>query len=390
MDSITNCLACDSQNIVSVLDLGQQPLANSYVKEIDQSENIYPLELAYCKNCSHLQLTHAVDPSELFENYLYVSGTSQTLHQYFQDFVELAKQYSQGRRVLDIACNDGTQLDYFKSMGYETCGIDPARNLYKLSSKNHKIVCDYLTQNSIDSFGVDFDIITAQNVLAHNSYPYEFLKICQTKLAPGGRIFIQTSQSDMINNNEFDTIYHEHISFFMVHDFVTLIRRVGLKLLDIQKTSIHGNSFVFVLSNDRNDTDCSQKFLKEYKRYSIDDIQLYSNSVKDIVKNLNNCIEDFRKQGYNIVGFGAAAKGNTVLNFGKIKLDYIVDDNPLKQGLFTPGQRIPIYHPDYIINKSNLVVVPLAWNFYQEIKHKVLSRNTDVKFIRYFPKIVVE
>lgn len=390
MKSMTNCLACDSQDVVDVLDLGQQPLANSYLNDVNQFENVYPLGLAYCKNCSHLQLTHAVDPSELFENYLYVSGTSQTLHQYFQDFVNLVKRYVNGQRVLDIACNDGTQLDYFKSAGYETYGIDPARNLYELSSKNHKVICDYLTQTSIDSLGVKFDVITAQNVLAHNSYPYEFLKICQSKLASGGRIFIQTSQADMIDNNEFDTIYHEHVSFFMVHDFVELIRRVGLKLLDIQKTPVHGNSFVFVLSNDHNDLDYSQKFLDEYKKYSIDDIKKYADCARDIVKNLKDCIEEFRKQGHSIVGFGAAAKGNTLLNFGKIDLDYIVDDNRLKQGLFTPGRRIPIHHPDYLIDKKNLVVVPLAWNFYQEIKHKVLLRNSDVKFIRYFPDIVVE
>jgi SAM-dependent methyltransferase len=390
MKSIANCLACDSHNLHPVLDLENQPLANSYLNAQDQDEKTYPLSLNYCENCSHLQLRHAVDPSELFENYLYVSGTSQTLNQYFQDFVELTKRYGDGKRVLDIACNDGTQLNYFKQQGYDTYGIDPARNLHELSSQNHNVICDYLNQDNMDSFGVEFDVITAQNVLAHNSYPAEFLKICKSKLAHRGRIFIQTSQADMIDNNEFDTIYHEHISFFTVHSFVSLIRRVGLKLIDLQKTPVHGNSFVFVLSNDSEDQDRSSEFLDRYKKYTIEDIKVYAQRAKTVVENLKTCLSDFQNQGYSLVGFGAAAKGNTLLNFGQIKLDYIVDDNPLKQGLYTPGQHIPIVHPDQLLNKNNLLVVPLAWNFYQEIKHKVLSRNSTAKFVRYFPEIFVE
>ena len=389
MKSNSRCLCCGSEDLVEVLDLKDQPLANSYLKSAQAEEDTYPLKLVYCKSCTHLQLSHTVNPDFLFKDYIYVSGTSSTLRQYFYDFVGITRKYVEGKKVLDIACNDGTQLDFFQDAGYETYGIDPAENLHAISSKRHNVVCDYLDEKNVASFGIKFDVIIAQNVLAHNDYPKQFLEYCKGALSDKGKIFIQTSQSNMVFNNEFDTVYHEHLSFFSVKSFCALAHAAGLKVVDVFRTPVHGVSFVFVLSNSPEDVDSSELFIGKEKVIDLELLEAYSKSCDKVVRDLVECCDSYRELGYKIVGYGAAAKGNTLLNYSKLHLDYIVDDNQLKQGLFTPGMRVPIYHPDELVKESKIVVVPLAWNFFDEIYRKVSSRINTAIFIKYFPKIEI-
>jgi SAM-dependent methyltransferase len=386
---IEKCLCCDSSNLKFVLDLNEQPLANSYLKDKNESEDVFPLGTNYCIDCTHIQLTHAVDPDLLFKNYLYVSGTTKTLKDYFDWFVFFTNQYTKGKNVLDIACNDGSQLDAYKKHDYKTYGIDPAENLYPLSSKNHTIVCDYLTDESLNKLNTKFDIIIAQNVFAHNTYPKEFLEKCKSALNDNGCVFIQTSQADMVQNNQFDTIYHEHISFFSVKSFCALANRAGLNVIDVARTSVHGTSFVFVLSKDKKDK--SKEFINKEFELTEEIMKQYSENCKSIAEQTYAKVNELYNEGYKVIGYGAAAKGNTFLNFSKFKLDYIVDDNPLKQELYSPGSRIPIYSPDKLIEESEKIcVVPLAWNFFDEIKQKVLSRKSDdVIFLKYFPKVEI-
>jgi SAM-dependent methyltransferase len=368
-----------------VLDLGEQPPANSYLRSINDEEYYFPLKLNYCLSCTHLQLSHAIDPDILFKNYLYVSGTTQTLKKYFDEFVCIVENHCENQKplkILDIACNDGSQLNAFKNAGHKTYGIDPATNLYSISSQNHNIVCDYLTENSIGSFNEKFDVIIAQNVFAHNSYPKEFLEICKRYLSDNGTIFIQTSQSDMVLRGQFDTIYHEHISFFNLKSMTTLVDHVGLYLNKVIKTPIHGNSYVFMISKIKR----INKLDYEEKSMDIDMINKFVNGAQDTISDLKNQIQKYLNKNPDslVVGYGAAAKGNTVLNYGKIKLDYIVDDNQLKQGLYTPGMHIPIVSLDTInaMNK-NIIWIPLSWNFFDEIKNKIIQyrNNPEDKFI---------
>lgn len=384
------CFACGNDSLVHILNLGLQPLANYYLKSPNDTETLFPLNLKFCEKCTHLQLSHTVHPDNLFKNYLYVSGTSNTGMKHFEDFVSFSEKYVEnGKTVLDIACNDGSQLYFYKKKGYDTYGIDPAENLLELSSKHGNIICDYMNQDNIKSFGVSFDIVLAQNVFAHINYPVEFLEYCKSVLNDNGRIFIQTSQANMIANNEFDTIYHEHLSFFSVESMSAVVRRAGLALIDVLRVPIHGTSFIFVIGKNG---DRSQEFIEKEKRLrATKQLMFYSNNVYTIIHNLRRTIEDYRFENYKIIGYGAAAKGNTVLNAGKIKLDYIVDDNPLKHGLFTPGTHIEIKHPDVLKDETGkILIVPLAWNFFDEIKEKVLNRNSNVTFVRYFPQISIE
>ena len=395
--SLDRCLCCDSENINVLLDLNEQPLANSYHKE-DEKLDSYPLGVNLCNNCYHIQLTHIVNPDLLFKDYLYVSGTTKTLHdnmKWFVDYVLEQTSYGNGNGVLDIACNDGTQLDYFQDAGFDTYGIDPAENLYELSSQNHNVICDYFNS---EPFGL-FDVITAQNVFAHNSNPKEFLDECDKLMHDDSVLYIQTSQAEMILNNQFDTIYHEHVSFFNINSFVELTKRTNLNLVDVVKTPVHCISYLFKLTKNRFDGRRRVFNELEIERqrglYSKKTYDRYKLNVLEVVNDFKELVEDSKREGFKLVGYGAAAKGMTFLNFADVKLDFVIDDNSLKQELYTPGTNILIKSVDHLKSYDDddkILFIPLAWNFYDEIREriKVVRDNENDWFLRYFPEVKLE
>lgn len=394
-----NCLACGSDNIHTALDLGTQPLANSYKDSIEEPKARYPLGVRLCRNCFHLQLSHTVDPEIIYKNYLYATGTNQTIQNYSKWFADFClESCTSAKTVLDIGCNDGTQLDYFKAMGVDTYGIDPAENLHDRSSKNHTVVCDFFGPSAVDKLNkIDYDIIVAQNVCAHNPDPHGFVKTCSELMSDNTVLFIQTSQADMVLHNEFDTIYHEHVNFFNANSMNELARRVGLNLVDVIKTPIHGNSYIFVLSKRSANQHRVQNILDLEEANGLLNINTYDRWSETVYKNVNqliSTINQHRRQGFTLVGYGAAAKGNTLLNFADIQLDVIVDDSPLKQGKFTPGTNIPIVSIEYLQRQgedAKLLFVPLAWNFFKEIKSKIQSVRSSPNdhFVKYFPEVEV-
>ena len=399
-----DCVCCGKSNLSVVLDLNKQPLANSYHKEDEVLEE-YPLGLNLCEYCYHLQLTHIVNPDLLFKDYLYVSGTSQTLKDNFEWFADFVLEYIANCRwnwpnprvnnVLDIACNDGTQLDCFKKkQAIETFGVDPAENLYELSSKNHNVICDYFDSDLYDR---TFDVVIAQNVFAHNSNPKKFLDDCEKIMHDHSFLYIQTSQSDMIKNNQFDTIYHEHTSFFNINSMNELVKRTGLHLVDVIKTPIHGISYLFVLYKSPMNQYKVQNLIdveREAGLYSKKTYDSYKQNVLSIVKSFKDIIESVYGK-YPVIGYGAAAKGNTLLNFADVKLDYVIDDNELKQGLYTPGTNIEIKSVELLKEygeDDRILFVPLAWNFYDEIRKRIVAvrDNSNDRFLKYFPVISVD
>lgn len=391
---IKNCRCCGSE-VETILDLNDQPLANSYHK-IDEELEYFPLKLNLCGNCYHTQLSIVVNSDIMFKNYLYVSGTSNTLKEYFDFFsrftIERFKNYFgyKPNNVLDIACNDGTQLDYYKSKGINTYGIDPAENLHHISSKSHNVICDYFPSNNIKN---KFNLIVAQNVFAHTHDVKAFLDKCYDILDEDGILYIQTSQSNMILNNEFDTTYHEHLSFFNSLSMKTIVEKCNLRLNNVFKFDIHGSSYVFEISKRKYDSNIESVLSLEKERglYDRDTYDTFVRNAKDITFNLKKTIDSYRDKGYLIIGYGAAAKGMTLLNFGNISMDYIIDDNELKHNLLTPGTNIIIKGIDLLkdIDSDKILFVPLAWNFYDEIYKRIKNtRNNDNDlFVKYFPKI---
>lgn len=377
------------------LDLGSQPLANN----IRQHTEAYPLAVNLCHDCWHLQLSVAVDPEEMFAEYLYVSGTTKTLRSHFAWFAEWALALQpNAHTVLDIACNDGTQLDEFKRLGFETYGIDPAKNLHELSSANHHVVCDFITPQSAKLLGTDqFDVIVAQNVVAHTADPLGLLSTARQLLNDDGVLLIQTSQANMIANGEFDTIYHEHISFFCLNSMINLAHRAGLHVTNAIKSPIHGTSWIFVLrKNDTTETTVAELLAQEATAglHAAVTYQHWAQRCAEIQHETVQVLEELQQAGYMLVGYGAAAKGMTFLNSINQTLDAVIDDNPLKVGWQCPGNLSPIVDRAWLSGIGNvykIAFIPLAWNFFDEIRDKIReTRDSKLDvFVRYFPSVEI-
>ncbi len=387
---LKNCLACNSTKLSKVFDLNKQPLANSYLINKRIKEKKYELKVNACLNCTHLQLSISVNPKKIYKNYDYVSGTTQTYKRYMKKFYKFCIQNNSKliyKNILDIGCNDGSQLDIFRLNKFKTFGVDPAKNIYKISSKKHKVICDFFSEKIISKLPKKFDFIISQNSFAHNPNPIKFLINSKKMMHDESTLIIQTSQADMCRNYEFDTIYHEHINFFNLKSMHELLKRSDLKLHNVIKDPIHGSSYIFFIKkkSDQNKV----KFL--FKKEKVLNIKYYKNwskKCKSLAYRIKKKIEIISKKN-TVIGYGAAAKANTFLNFTGIKLDLIIDDNNFKQNKFCPGNKIPIRSINFLKNyKKNLYFVPLAWNFFKEIKQRVKKsrKNYKDKFIICYPK----
>ena len=393
----TTCLACGSTQLIPSLDLGNQPLANNF-KDTPVEQDMYPLQVNLCEDCCHLQLTHTVDPKIIYSNYLYVAGTSKTLKDYSKWFAGYVVEtmHRQTNNVLDIGCNDGTQLDCFKSYNLNTFGIDPAENIHPTSSAKHDVICDYFGPDIVEKIHNEFDAITAQNVFAHNPTPIEFLQTVRQLMSDHTVLFIQTSQADMVLNHEFDTIYHEHINFFNTNSMNQLAKRANLNLIDVIKTPIHGNSYVFVLSKIQQRTSNIENIVKnESKLLDLQTYKDWEQSVETNMRELKSVISDYKNKGYKIVGYGAAAKGNTLLNYIKEPLELIIDDSSLKHNMYCPGHNTPVKSIDVLTeyNKEDKILfIPLAWNFFTEISNRIKMVRDEPHdlFLKYFPKVEIK
>jgi len=395
-NNLDKCLCC-LKNIETVLDLGEHPLANNFHK-LNETENLFPLKLNYCLTCFHCQLSIAIDPTILFKSYKYVSGTSQTGLDFFKENALFIHNYinKENGLILDIACNDGSQLNFFKELGWETYGVDPAENLYEITKKcGHNIICDFWNSDSAKKLPT-MDIILAQNVFAHTEKIDDFLQACKLVMNDSTSLFIQTSQKNMILNNEFDTIYHEHISFFNTNSMNKLVLRNGLTLNRVLETTIHGCSYIFEIKKNKDNSiyNIEQQLHREKDNglYQTDTYNNFNLKSKQSLENLKNEIETYKKNGYICIGFGASAKGQTVICSGNIMLDYIIDENPLKIGLNSPKLNIPIVDLNKFKDDSSskILVTILAWNFADEIIEKIKSLNKKAEIIiikRYFPCI---
>jgi hypothetical protein len=209
-------------------------------------------------------------------------------------------------------------------------------------------------------------------------------------------LFIQTSQADMVLNNEFDTIYHEHINFFNTNSMNELAKRANLNLIDVIKTPIHGNSYVFVLSKTQQRTANIENIVKnESKLLDLQTYKDWEQTVKTNMRELKSVISDYKGKGYKIVGYGAAAKGNTLLNYIKESLELIIDDSPLKHNMYCPGHNTPIKSIDTLkeySKKDKILFMPLAWNFFTEISNRirVVRNEPNDLFLKYFPKVEIK
>lgn len=400
------CAVCGSTDLMTVLDLHEQPLANDFRTSAEAALDCprYPLRLARCRHCHHTQLSHVVDRKTLFDSYLYASGTSRTLANYFEWLADKVSEETRTRgfelngrdaAVLEIASNDGSQLDSFRQRGWRTFGFDPARNLAdEATARGHTIVVGYWGVDEAPA-GVlpprdEIAAIVAQNVLAHVPDPVAFTRACAAAMGPRTRLYLQTSQCEMFETGQFDTVYHEHVSFFTAHSFAKLAQESGLRITGFEITPIHGRSCLVTMERvDQiaayNGTAISSALASEALRGMTSDwfYVLYRHRAEAMRAWMHSQLESLQARGFSIAGYGAAAKGMVLLHWlnqmrgSAYNISFVIDDSTLKQGRFCPGTSIPVEPSSVLaterVAQQPLVLVVFAWNFFEEIASRVCA-----------------
>lgn len=392
---LSDCRCCSSSDLIPYLDLGRQPLANSY--HHGESLPTYPLKLALCGQCFHSQLTVVVDPAALFTEYLYVSGTTSTLRSQFQSLAAdtLARVDRRGPAVLDIACNDGTLLEYFRSAGARVVGVDPAVNLRRLTAEKGIDVVTAFWSAEVAKTLDPVDIITATNVFAHVDDVQGFLSACRGCLRAGGLVALEFPYCRrMILENEFDTIYHEHLSYFLLGPIVSLAARLGFQVQDLSFWPVHGGSVRLILRDSPAEPGPAVADALAHERADgFNTMAPYRPFARRVERNrerLRELVDELNASHKRLVGYGASAKGNTMLNYCQMNLPYIVDDNPLKCGWLTPGRNIPIQSPDTLAEEpESLYLLLLAWNCADEVFRRVKRIRAGRRdfAVRYIPEV---
>ena len=384
------CRVCESKNLLTILNLNNQPPPNRLDDLFWELLNV-PLKLNLCINCYHLQLESVLNPIILYKNYSYLSGTSNTMKIYFKNFVKSLNVMN--KKVLDIACNDCALLDCFKEFNNDTYGIDPAENIVK-NINNHKIYCGFFNKDAVNYFKIKFDIITAFNVFAHVDDIYDFLNNLYLISNDKTDIYIQTSQCNMIQNNEFDTIYHEHLSFFNINSMKYCLNKLNFILYDIKIANVHGSSYLFYIKQKTNFKELenvNNRLMYENNTgiYKLDTYFNYSDNIYKWKIELINLLKNKNK----LVGVGASAKGITILNFIKdellnnnIIIEYIIDENKLKIGKRINSIKIDICDFNKIKEIDDTIYFILfAWNFKDELIDKINKIRNNNVFINLFP-----
>lgn len=407
---VKNCRICRSVKLYKFLDLGSMPIPNGFRKKEDlkRKEPKYELACYFCEDCGLVQLTIVVNPKIMFDNYVYISATSKVR---MNNFSSLAYQAYIGQNlnsasaVMDIGSNDGSLLSFFKTYDCKVVGIDPAKNLAKIAALNGiPTEAEYFNSSSArrikEKYG-SADVIAATNVMAHMDDLDEVFKGVDILLKKGG-IFITEFPYlvDLIEKLEFDTIYHEHLSYFSLRTWKFLVEKFGFEICDLQRIQIDGGAIRLTHRRKTPGRNLANKvvnyFLSLEQKKKLDEKEtydLFSQKVHKLKMELTGLIDRLIKEGSRVVGYGAPAKGNILTNFfniGKDKLDYIVDSTPYKQGLYTPGMNIPVYPENRLLKDMPDYALILAWNFANEIvKKQEIYKKRGGQFIIPLPEVKI-
>ena len=404
MDLKKKCASCKSTKISLILNLGHTALANSFLeKKIDFiKEKKHPLKLYFCNECKLVQVFHAVKPSEFFVNYDYLSGASSTwkkhCRKYTQDIIKRFNLEKRKGSIIEIASNDGVLIENFVKKKFKCIGIEPSVIAHKIAKKkginsinkffNYKIIKS-LKKN-------DIQLIVANNVIAHvkniNDFVKTISKITNNKT-------ITTIEFPFVGNlkhkKQFDTIYHEHHYYYSLLSISKLFDRHGLEIFDVEKISIHGGSYRVYVKNKKSKINISKRYKKLLnieKRSGLNSIKYYKSFQKEVEKvkiDSNKLVKKLIKEKKIIHAYGAAAKGNTFLNFCKINnnhIKFIYEKNLTKINKYLPGSHIKILsHNDIVKHKPDYIIV-LPWNIFEEVKKQLeYTKKWGCKLIRFLP-----
>ncbi|MCC3379488.1 methyltransferase domain-containing protein [Paenibacillus farraposensis] len=400
------CRCCGEKLNNVFLDLGVSPLANSYVKSENQMENVYPLRTYICEKCFLVQVQDYESPEHIFSDYAYFSSYSNSWLTHCQNYVEnmMGKfHYTSETQVVEIASNDGYLLQYFKEKGVSVLGIEPAENVAKVAmSKGIETSVNFFgtpIAKALKQKGKMADLLLGNNVLAHVPDLNDFVAGMKILLKPKGTITMEFPHLlRLIENNQFDTIYHEHYSYFSFSTVTRLFAQHQLSVYDVEQLSTHGGSIRIYASHSENPCFLTQasvhELLDKEAKFGMKNIEMYrgfQEKIEQLKRRIMKFLIELKDQGKVIAGYGAPAKGNTLINYCGIDCDYLdftVDRSQYKQGTFLPGSRIPVYSPEKLKLTQPDYVFILPWNLKDEIIEQTsFIREWGGKWILPIPDI---
>lgn len=404
----TSCRVCGGLNFVKILDLGSMPLSNAFLKkqELDREERKFPLAIYFCTNCALLQLLDIVNPELLFRQYYYQTSTSSPL---VNHFIELGNELldrfieSKNNLIIDIGGNDAVLLDSVRNK-CRVLNIEPAKNIAKISEeKEVDTINDFfskeLAKEVFQKYG-SAKVVIASNVFAHIDDLEEVLQGVKILIGEKGVFVIEVhwvaNLLGLVGVGGFDQIYHEHLSYFSLLALQKLFDKFNLKIFDVKLIPIHGQSLQVYIKKNSEDSASVNEFFKKEKELGLDKIQTYSSFAKKVEKNkkeLISLLKKLKKENKKIIGYGAPAKGNILLNYCGIDnniLEFIVDDSSLKQGLYAPGVHVPVLSTQKIKETVFDYALLLAWNYKDSILEKERDlRKQGLKFIIPVPEVKI-
>src|SRR3989344_1279467 len=379
---INYCRLCKSKNLEKVLDFGKTPTANSFLKksQLRDKEDFFPLAVNFCKNCGQLQLSHVVSPEIMFRHYVWVSSTSPVTVKHFEEYAKSVFNnllLKKGDLVVEMGSNDGVLLKPFKKLGMRVLGVDPARNVAKRATKEGIPTLPHFFNTKVakqiaKKYGRG-KVIAANNVFAHINDLDEIVKAVGELLDKDGAFVIEAPYNiDLVEKNLFDIVYHEHLSYLAIKPLDKFFVNHGMQIFDVVKKDVHGGSVrVYVKFKEAKYKvkGSVKKFIdleKKKKLFNIDTYRRFARKIEENKIKLSKLLRKLKKEKKSIAGYGAPAKSTTLLHYfslGTENLDFIADDSPYKQGLFTPGKHIPVISPKEIYTKNPDYLLILAWNF---------------------------
>ncbi|HVO41718.1 MAG TPA: class I SAM-dependent methyltransferase [Aggregatilineales bacterium] len=398
------CRSCGTPDLKTIVSLGKTPLANALLtkEQLGQPEELFPLDVVYCSACTLVQITCTVPPEKLFREYLYFSSFSDTVianAAAITDRLIETRHLDAHHRVVEIASNDGYLLKHYQRRGVGVLGIEPAVNIARVAQEQGietlgEFFDEALGQRLRDSA----DVFHANNVLAHVADLNGVVAGLRWLLKPEGIAVIETPYvKDLIDRVEFDTIYHEHLCYYSLTALTNLFNRHHLTVIDVERLPIHGGSLrVFVQHEGMPVEDRVPQLLAEESAWGVHDFAFYRDfgeRIETLKRDVVTFLAHLKQHGKRIAVYGASAKGSTLLNcfgIGAETLDFVVDRSTVKQGLYTPGTRLPIYPPAKLLETMPDYVLLLSWNFADEVlAQQAEYRQRGGQFILPIPEVRV-
>lgn len=399
------CRICDHELPSPFLSLGPSPLANSFLRRLEEAtaELSFPLDVALCGECGLVQLLDVIDPEVLFRDYIYVSGTSTTMSAHLESYArDVLTRLPLGPDdlVVEVASNDGTLLRHFHEAGIRTLGVEPARNIAAIArERGIETVEDFFDsgvgQRLRDTHGPARAVL-ANNVLAHVDDPRDFLRGAAALVAPDGMVVIEVpSLAELVAHLEYDTIYHEHLSYFSITALCRLCEAAGLRVVCVERVPVHGGSLRIYATLPHGETGHAVEVCRQAEEEvaagltSEDRFAALARDVQAHREALRTLLQDLASRGATLAAYGAPAKGNTLLNYCQLDSDllpFTVDRSPLKVGTWTPGMHLPVRDvADLDLVQPEYILI-LAWNVAEEIMAQLPQhRHRGGRFILPIP-----